>query len=222
MLPSGIKYFSHILVSLPESTNTLQGDVPPFHREENWGSAAKGAAWRANHRPSSRACWWSSPSPRCAKSSGPAEVGAKEAFRPMRCEARPVLRASGARRPSKGEKAGRNSETRPEPEARLLQASPARPPLPTLLPSPGGAGREHKRLQLPSGRGPTPPTPGPGRARGKEAGRKRQGGRELARMGRAGDPGRWVGWGSGGGSWDLFGLPGLPEWPKKRVAKNRQ
>lgn len=66
---------------------------------------------------------------------------------------------------------------------------------PTLLPLPGGAGREHKRLQLPSGRGPTPPTPGPGQARGKEVGRKRQGGRELARIG-------WAGPATQGGGWD--------------------
>ncbi|XDB56683.1 PREDICTED: translation initiation factor IF-2-like [Capra hircus] len=75
--------------------------------------------------------------------------------------------------------------------ARGLPGAASTPP---LLPSAGGAGREHKRLQLPSGRGPTPPTPGPGPARGEEAGRERQGGRERelerARAGPAGDPRR--------------------------------
>lgn len=68
--------------------------------------------------------------------------------------------------------------------------------------SPCGAGREHKRLQLPSGRRPTSPTPDPGRARGKEAAGERQGGPERAWMGRAGDPGRRarVGVGSGAGT----------------------
>lgn len=110
--------------------------------------------------------------------------------------------------------------------ARPAQGLPgaASAPLPPPFAGRGGAGREHKRLQLPSGRGPTRPTPGPGLTRGEEAGRKRQGGRERTRMGRAGDPGprARVGIGSGGGGWELLGLTGLPEWPKKRVSKNRQ
>lgn len=125
-------------------------------------------------------------------------------------------------RPSSGAKAGSSPATGPETDP----ASPGPPPrglraFPPPLAGRGGARREHKRLQLPSGRRPTSPTPGPGPARGEESSRKRQGGRERARMGRAGDPGprvrAGIGWGKG--SQELVGLPGLQEWPKKEFLK---
>lgn len=116
---------------------------------------------------------------------------AEEALRPVESEAGPVLRATG----SPQTQTARESQKKPGDGARV-GARPAQglPSVASASLSPplagrGGARHEHKRLQLPSGRRPTPPTPGPGPARGEEVGRKRQGGRERARMGRAGDPG---------------------------------
>lgn len=60
-----------------------------------------------------------------------------------------------------GEPADRAREGEPEEaragtraRARPAQASPARPPLLSLLPSPGGAGREHKDFNFRAGAGP--------------------------------------------------------------------
>lgn len=142
----------------------------------------------------------------------------------MESEAGPLLRATG----SPKTQPGRRSRQKPGDgaEAPPAQGLPSAASVP-LLPPPagrGGARREHKRLQLPSGRRPTPPTPGLGPARGEEAGRKRQGGRERARMGRAGDPGppARVGVGSGGRGPGVTRAPGTPRIAEKRVSKNRQ
>lgn len=121
---------------------------------------------------------------------------ARKALRPVRKKG-PVWRASGNPKSWTDQKAGRNPgpQPRPEPGPSPPEASPAQPPLPPLLPSPGGAGREHKRLQLPSGHRPTPNSrPGPG---GPIAGELRTpGGQGRARVA----PGRRPGAAGLGGS----------------------
>lgn len=122
------------------------------------------------------------------------EAGTEEALRSLGSQAGPVLRALGIPQTQPGRESRKMPQVWPGAGAGPARGLPGAASTPPLLPSAGGAGREHKRLQLPSGRGPTPPTPGPGPARGEEAGRERQGGRERelerARAGPAGDPRR--------------------------------
>ena len=149
-------------------------------------------------------------------------MGTEQALRAVRTEAGAVLHASGSPQTQLGR------ESRKKPGARTrARAGPARGLPRAASPphsSPRGAGREHKRLQLPSGRGPTPPTPDRGRARREEADRRRQGGQERARMGQAGDPGRRarVGAGFGGRAPGVTLARGTPRMAEKRVSKNRQ
>lgn len=113
------------------------------------------------------------------------------------------------------------TRARPEPGPSPPEASPAQPPLPPLLPSPVGAGREHKRLQLPSGHRPTPNSwPGPGRPTRGEL--RMPGGQGRARVAPGRRPGAAGLGGSTEGRRELLRLPGLPEPPKERVSKNRQ
>ncbi|XP_067564606.1 octapeptide-repeat protein T2-like [Pseudorca crassidens] len=122
-------------------------------------------------------------SPRCATSPGPGKGGRGGA---QASRERGGTSFDRLREPADPAREGEPEETRGRGQSR----DPARPRPPQrglrspLLPSPGGAGREHKRLQLPSGRGPTPPTPGPGPTRGEEAGKERQGCRDPGRQAR--------------------------------------
>lgn len=128
-----------------------------------------------------------------------------------------------------GEPADRAQEGEPEEaragtraRARPAQASPARPPLLSLLPSPGGAGREHKDFNFRAGAGP----PRQLLAQARPARRKRP--RNARRRGAGAEgPGQRHGvcWGRCGGgegdgsysrSWDA------QNGRKKRVSKNRQ
>lgn len=106
------------------------------------------------------------------------------------------------------------TRARPEPGPSPPEASPAQPPLPPLLPSPVGAGREHKRLQLPSGHRPTPNSwPGPGRPTRGEL--RMPGGQGRARVAPGRRPGAAGLGGSTEGRRELLRLPGLPEPPKE-------
>lgn len=141
MLPVGINFF-HILVSLPESTNTLRSDfLSPISQKNKLRLGCEGAALSAEYCPNSRACCGSSPSPRCAKSQGPAKVRVEEALRPVESEAGPLLRATGSPQTQPGRRSRKKPGTGPKPGPRQPRASPARPPFPSFLPPPGGAGR---------------------------------------------------------------------------------
>nr|XP_031290303.1 uncharacterized protein LOC116147508 [Camelus dromedarius] len=114
----------------------------------------------------------------------------------------------------RGQSPGR---ARPRPPQRGLRS--------LLLPSPGGAGREHKRLPTSErARGP----PRQLLAQARPAGRKRAGnaggGQERARAGQAGDPGRRDprGGRSGGRGPGVTRAPGTPRMAERRVSKNRQ
>lgn len=101
----------------------------------------------------------------------------------MGSEARPVLRASGARRPSKRGKARRNSETRPEPERHACFRPPRRGlRSPSSSPRPAGRGASTKDSNFRAGAGP----PRQLLAQAGPAGRKRAGNARAA--------GSWRGW----------------------------
>lgn len=112
----------------------------------------------------------------------------------MGSEARPVLRASGARRPSKRGKARRNSETRPEPERHACFRPPRRGlRSPSSSPRPAGRGASTKDSNFRAGAGP----PRQLLAQAGPAGRKRAGNARAA--------GSWRGWAgpaTQGGGWD--------------------
>lgn len=127
-----------------------------------------------------------------------------------------------------GEPADRAREGEPE-EARAgtraragpAQASPARPPLLSLLPSPGGAGREHKDFNFRAGAGPprqllAQARPArrtrPGNARRPGTGAEGPGQRHEVCGGRCG----------GGRGPGVTPAAGTPRMAEKRVSKNRQ
>ncbi|XP_045689149.1 translation initiation factor IF-2-like [Phyllostomus hastatus] len=182
-------------VSLPESTNTLRGDFLFFlHFTE--GHTEAGLRRGLNQ----------------VRNIAPGRGPVVDPLQAQVCN-KPGSRISGGRGGAQArEERSRISFTRlPEPADPAPEGKPkeawsqdqsqgrARPrPPPRGLPShssPRGAGREHKRLQLPSGRGPTPPTPDGDRARREKADRRRQSGQERAWMGMgwADDPGRRAG-----------------------------
>lgn len=149
---------------------------------------------------------------------------ASEALRLVRRKD-PFCAPKGTQRAGPGEsrkKPGAPTEARarPQPAQGLRGATSS----PLLLPSQAGAGREHKRLQLPSGHRPTPNSwPRPW-GTGAEASCERQTARGGRRWPRAGDPGRraWEGEAQREGGQEFLRLPGLQERPKTRVSKNRQ
>lgn len=119
-----------------------------------------------------------------------------------------------------GEPADRAREGEPEEtragtraRARPAQASPARPPLLSLLPSPGGAGREHKDFNFRAGAGP--PRQLLAQARPATRKRPRNARRPGALKGRASDTG-FAGGGAGGGGTGVTPALGTPRMAEKK------
>lgn len=226
MSPVGINFF-HILVSLPESTNTLRSDfLSPISQKNKLRLGCEGGCVKCRTLPQLEGLLWILSKPKVCKEPGTRKSEGRGGAQARGERGRTT--SARHREPADPAREKKPEETRDGDEARAppAQGLPRAASVP-LIPPPagrGGARREHKRLQLPSGRRPTPPTPGLGPARGEEADRKRQGGRERARMGRAGDPGprARVGVDSGGGGRELLGLLGLPRIAEERVSKNRQ